>query len=223
MQRHFSFEDEVRRLVERFGYRAVCAPRSGDHGVDVVAEKAGRKVAVQVKLFESTSVGNGPVIALLGGMRIYGATEALLITTGKLTKKAKEACTMGNVEWYDGKKLWALCIETGMTLPSWCHLANPGSRKLIDTSKSITVGRETSCDVSIPDDPLLSRRHFQIQRSGLRLDISDLESTNGTEVNGVRICAPVILRYGDKITTGNQGWRVVTSCAELPPSINWDV
>ena len=48
----------------------------------------------------------------------------------------------------------------------------------------------------------LSRRHAQIEVSVAGAILSDLDSKNGTFVNGIRICEPTSLRDGDQIRLG---------------------
>ena len=64
-----------------------------------------------------------------------------------------------------------------------------------------TVGRATGADF-IVDAPLVSRVHCRLTAlpSG-ELEVRDLESTNGTFVNGERI-ATARLASGDKLTVG---------------------
>jgi hypothetical protein len=50
----------------------------------------------------------------------------------------------------------------------------------------ISIGRGTENDVVIPD-PLVSRRHAEVHAISGRLELQDLESTNGTWVNGARV------------------------------------
>jgi pSer/pThr/pTyr-binding forkhead associated (FHA) protein len=49
----------------------------------------------------------------------------------------------------------------------------------------VTVGRDATADLVIPDDAL-SRRHFMISREGGHYMIKDLGSQNGTSVGGQR-------------------------------------
>jgi HJR/Mrr/RecB family endonuclease len=58
MTKWADFEEEVRLLLECFGYSARTTPKSGDHGVDVIGEKGDRRVAAQVKLYGNGRVGN---------------------------------------------------------------------------------------------------------------------------------------------------------------------
>ncbi len=64
----------------------------------------------------------------------------------------------------------------------------------------VTLGREDS-DVNIPDAQA-SRRHAQLARQGAGWVISDLGSTNGTFVNGVRVTGAQSLQSGDRIRIG---------------------
>jgi hypothetical protein len=64
----------------------------------------------------------------------------------------------------------------------------------------ITIGREEGNAVQLNDDRV-SRYHVKIQEDHDRLVLTDLESTNGTKVNGEDIQLK-ILRYGDLISVG---------------------
>jgi len=64
-----------------------------------------------------------------------------------------------------------------------------------------TIGRESSCTISLDDDQI-SRRHAEIQRESGTLLIRDCESRNGVFVQGVRVsAAPLVIgsvvRVGD--------------------------
>jgi len=64
----------------------------------------------------------------------------------------------------------------------------------------ITIGREEGNMVQLNDERI-SRYHVKIQEDENRLVITDLDSTNGTRVNG-HVCSLKILRYGDTISIG---------------------
>ena len=74
-----------------------------------------------------------------------------------------------------------------------------GSRTAIDATVGVRVlvGKGPACDLRL-SDPLVSRRHasFEVTRSSLR--VTDLESTNGTAVNGVPIDAAYV-GAGDRV------------------------
>ncbi|MEM7475650.1 MAG: FHA domain-containing protein [Planctomycetota bacterium] len=64
----------------------------------------------------------------------------------------------------------------------------------------ITIGREEGNAVQLNDERI-SRYHVKIQEDDGRLVVTDLDSTNGTRVNG-NACNLKILRYGDTISIG---------------------
>jgi hypothetical protein len=67
----------------------------------------------------------------------------------------------------------------------------------------IVVGRSRECDVRV-DDSNVSRRHFELVReSPGTWVVSDLGSTNGTEVNGRTVQRRTTLDDGDRITIGS--------------------
>ncbi len=63
------------------------------------------------------------------------------------------------------------------------------------------IGRADTCDIVL-NSKEVSRRHSRISFENGRYVIEDLNSTNGTEVNGQRI-ERQILQHGDEITTGD--------------------
>ncbi|MEM9825743.1 MAG: FHA domain-containing protein [Planctomycetota bacterium] len=63
-----------------------------------------------------------------------------------------------------------------------------------------TVGREEGNNIQLNDERV-SRCHFKVQRDNDRLVLTDLDSTNGTKVNGIESQLK-ILRHGDLIAVG---------------------
>jgi Nif-specific regulatory protein len=66
--------------------------------------------------------------------------------------------------------------------------------------EEVSVGRESSNLVSIPDS-LLSRRHCVVRREGAGHKLVDLDSLNGTFVNGKPV-RERLLEHGDQISIG---------------------
>jgi len=64
----------------------------------------------------------------------------------------------------------------------------------------VTIGREEGNSIQLNDERV-SRFHLKIQEDHTKLVLTDLESTNGTKVNGEDIQLR-ILRYGDMIAVG---------------------
>lgn len=67
----------------------------------------------------------------------------------------------------------------------------------------VVIGRGSMCHVTI-DDPMLSRRHLRIDLSSPEPTIEDLESRNGTQLNGSPLSGRATLRDGDRIRLGTQ-------------------
>lgn len=66
--------------------------------------------------------------------------------------------------------------------------------------KDTLIGREPHCDIYLPIDNV-SREHARIIRNGESFSVEDLDSTNGTYVNNVRIVS-CTLHHSDQIRIG---------------------
>ncbi|MGE0761631.1 MAG: FHA domain-containing protein [Pirellulaceae bacterium] len=73
--------------------------------------------------------------------------------------------------------------------------------------QAVTVGRHVSADFVIAQDPRLSSRHFEVRCGTDACVLRDLNSTNGTFVNGTRIREQT-LRDGDEILAGQTQFAV---------------
>src|SRR5207249_2127506 len=69
------------------------------------------------------------------------------------------------------------------------------------TKRRTVLGRSRECDIQLAD-PNVSRRHAELRQEGAAYWIVDLDSTNGTEVNGERTSRSK-LEPGDRITVGS--------------------
>ena len=69
----------------------------------------------------------------------------------------------------------------------------------------VTVGRHPALCQRVIDDPGVSRRHFRIGRAATGPFIEDVNSLNGTSVDGVLLAPfePVPLRSGQTLTLGH--------------------
>ncbi|MEA2697735.1 MAG: hypothetical protein QOI66_2006, partial [Myxococcales bacterium] len=76
----------------------------------------------------------------------------------------------------------------------------------------VTIGRASDANVRI-DAPSISRRHAELLISAHEVHIRDLDSQNGTRINGERISEARRLTYGDVITLGD----VFIIFSEQPP------
>jgi ABC-type multidrug transport system fused ATPase/permease subunit len=82
------------------------------------------------------------------------------------------------------------------------HVREPGrSQRSVWIDKAVDAGRES--EGLLLADEQVSRRHLRFTVESNLLVVTDLESTNGTFVNGSRIAGPISLRLGDRIEVGD--------------------
>jgi S-DNA-T family DNA segregation ATPase FtsK/SpoIIIE len=90
-------------------------------------------------------------------------------------------------------------------------------RRLALTPSGVVIGRDDDCDLVLSDEGV-SRRHLRVQPSpgGLRATITDLDSINGTWVEGKRIRQPADVAPGAIFEAGDVAFIVTPSLAGLP-------
>lgn len=79
---------------------------------------------------------------------------------------------------------------------------------VIPLQSIITIGRKED-NMLVLDDPYVSGYHVKIMPSNGEIVIYDLDSTNGTLVNDMRINAPVRLKLGDIVKVGSSTFKVI--------------
>jgi phosphoserine phosphatase RsbU/P len=77
------------------------------------------------------------------------------------------------------------------------------SRAVPLENATISVGRAASNDLCYGDDAGLSRQHLVFEKIGAGWTIRDLNSKNGTHVNGARITDAHPLSVGDRVSAGH--------------------
>lgn len=88
-------------------------------------------------------------------------------------------------------------------------LLKSSAPKLIDLKGDRTlIGREVDNDVQI-DRPRISRHHAELRVEGETVWVSDLNSSNGTFVNGRQVQHQA-LHHGDVMRVGDCDIRVLT-------------
>ena len=79
----------------------------------------------------------------------------------------------------------------------------------------IVVGRGPGVDLAFEDDEM-SANHAVFEHSRGGLCITDLDSTNGTRVNGERVTTRA-LAHGDRIEIGGHQFHLLLEKREKPP------
>ena len=83
----------------------------------------------------------------------------------------------------------------------WQPLLEISGRQYLLSKARTTVGRDGTADISISDAGL-SRKHFEVVWDGNRAGVRDLQSTNGTKVDGRTISEMGIV--ADQVITAGQ-------------------
>lgn len=84
------FEEFLAEVFHELGYKVEQTGQSGDQGVDLIAERQGRRIAVQAKGYVE-SVGNAAVQQAYTGKKIYSCHCCAVITNSRFTTSAQEA------------------------------------------------------------------------------------------------------------------------------------
>lgn len=84
----------------------------------------------------------------------------------------------------------------------WLRVTDgPGSGEEVELGQQLVIGRDADVGLTL-DDPGISRRHAELRSEGSTAVLEDLDSSNGTYVNGERLETPRRLRGGDLIQLG---------------------
>jgi pSer/pThr/pTyr-binding forkhead associated (FHA) protein len=89
---------------------------------------------------------------------------------------------------------------------------NQTPRKVPASGAPIRIGRAPECELVLRDSRV-SRRHARLAARDGVLVLTDLDSTNGTRVNGHRV-SEVVLGAGDRITIGETVLTIEPATAE---------
>ena len=78
-----------------------------------------------------------------------------------------------------------------------------GGSRVVDLPEGVdvTFGRSRGATITLDSDKV-SRMHARVRRTGDVIEVEDLDSRNGTRVNGERIEAPRKLMTGDEVSVG---------------------
>lgn len=81
----------------------------------------------------------------------------------------------------------------------------PSERKgdAFGIAPEMTVGRSEGCTMSIPDDTFMSQVHARLFVADGTLYVEDLQSTNGSYLNGNRLVDTRPIRKGDRLQVGS--------------------
>jgi len=72
---------------------------------------------------------------------------------------------------------------------------------------TLYVGRDSGCQIYIPNQRI-SRKHAKISVTSTNILLEDLNSTNGTFVNGQRVDRPTAIKLGDQLKFNELEYRI---------------
>ena len=149
------------------------------------------------------------------GTLIIGAAVGLLLLivilvlalSGGKKKKPKEPEADGgdiaaqtSIEFADPIGGAAPTVASAHPALGYIHVKGT-QQKLSITSASVTIGRAAPSDLCI-DHPSVSRQHISLRLSSSGAFVSDLNSTNGTKVDGKKLSREVEIQSGTVISLG---------------------
>jgi hypothetical protein len=185
-----AFENWVGQRFRDLGYDVQVTPFQGDHGIDIVLTKPGETVIVQCKHHPLSTIGEPILRDLFGTLHHVGAQSAALVTTGQLSKAARDWLVGKPIQVWDaprlklewGAELAALAAQIARTvLPegnspmrakrgtSWyVYTHRDGNRYAVELPRSIgdqvALGFEPLTDSTIPTLPRgLRMRHMHLK------------------------------------------------------------
>lgn len=104
------FENFVALLFSKMGYETEVTKASGDQGIDIIAEKNGKKIGIQAKCYSAT-VGNSAIQEVVAGINFYNLNKAIVVTNNYFTQSALQLAEANNVVLWDRNILKEKIIE----------------------------------------------------------------------------------------------------------------
>lgn len=108
----YDYEAYVANRLSAMGFTAQTTKRSGDYGVDVLAEKNGKTYAIQCKYYTSP-VGLHAVQEIHAGQVFYKADYAAVVTNSTFTPAAKKLAATSQVLLLNDSGLESLNVIAG--------------------------------------------------------------------------------------------------------------
>lgn len=92
-------------------------------------------------------------------------------------------------------------------MPTLNLVSGPAAGRRFEVTQEQVLGRERA-DITIPD-PEISRAHARLSPHHEGIEVHDLNSSNGTFVNDIRITTPTVIRPGDQVRFGSSTGHIV--------------
>jgi HJR/Mrr/RecB family endonuclease len=110
------FEEFVKDLLKKCGYTNVETTKaSGDEGVDIIAYRNGKKIAIQCKRYKG-KISNSAVQQVYSGKSFYDCHEAYVITNSQYTENAVTLAKKLKVKLIDRNQLFDMFEQVSHNL-----------------------------------------------------------------------------------------------------------
>jgi pSer/pThr/pTyr-binding forkhead associated (FHA) protein len=197
---------EVVRILREYGIEFSAVQRPC-----VLAESASGGMVVPLVIGMSIALALAALVfalksgASLGGLGPY--VSRLTQPRGRAPREPNEAKREAAPQ---SPSRPALSMPPGQTAPAISLQAMGGGRSYsIGGGKALVVGRGQKCQITIDDDTVSgSHARLQMGAQGDRVTITDLNSSNGTYVNGARITSAQA-EIGDVVRFGTAEYKLV--------------
>lgn len=154
------------------------------------------------------TIGDYPLFMSQLIVAVVEWTALLLVLRGGIRQAlaaSERGKTMAYMEHYG--KIDAPKVSDTPDTPMLCGQAGSfsGQKLRVPRNKPISMGREASCQLVLASKQV-SRKHCEVRLTADGLVIRDLNSANGTKVNGTRIPPQqdVPLKRGDRVEIGSK-------------------
>lgn len=102
------FEEFLADFFEQLGFLVEPVGRTGDEGADLILTHNTFRIAVQAKHYKRNKVSRKAVGEVLMGKSCYRCNTAVVVTTGRFTKDARDTASKTGCILIDGAQLQAL-------------------------------------------------------------------------------------------------------------------
>jgi Mg-chelatase subunit ChlD len=186
---NLSWNDGQQTLSDGFDIRLL--PKSGANKPKMVKQDA-QGIPMQFIIFPIGFLAFIVGLVLVYRQRLMQSKDdSLLVVTNVVTDKPV-------------MELQA-AVSVKLTVVAGVHKGQVFQLKI---AERVTLGRAENCDLMLDDDVEISSQHVLLQRLAGKLIARDLNSTNGTLVNGVPIHNDYPLRDGDLLLLGRTEMRI---------------
>lgn len=100
----YEFEDFLKTLLKKMGYKVEPTKYSGDQGADLIIVKFGEKSVIQAKRHRDR-VNNKSIQEVVAAIKHYKADTGMVITTSEFTPSAIELADSNNIKLIDRHEL----------------------------------------------------------------------------------------------------------------------